>query len=247
MNYIYRPIFLLANIGKILERLVFMKLYEYCKRNCLLTWRNSAYKAQDSTINQLIYPPHNIYQALENGHDICFVSLDASAVFDRVWHESLIFKLKQFDKGILLKWLIDYLPDRIQRVVIEGQHSEWTYIKSGAPQGSILGPLHFFIYTNDIVNSIESDILLSADDIPILEHITNNILSIAKENRDVQRLRNLATQWLVKFNPTKTKYMIISKKTKRPIYGSLYLQDKQLHKVDAHKHLWMPTSNLALR
>ena len=75
----YRPISLLSNIGKILERLVFIKLYEFCLRHNLLTWRNAAYKAGDSTINQMIYLVHRIYQALEKGEDVCFVSLDASA------------------------------------------------------------------------------------------------------------------------------------------------------------------------
>ena len=92
----YRPISLLPNIGKVLERLVFTKLYNYCKENNLLTWRNSGYKPFDSTVNQLIFLTHKIYEALEKGNDVCFVSLDASAAFDRVWHKALIFKLKRF-------------------------------------------------------------------------------------------------------------------------------------------------------
>ena len=120
----YRPISLLSNIGKILERLVFMRLYEYCMNNGLLTWRNSAYKAYDSTTNQLIYLTHKIYEALDKGQDVCLVSLDASAAFDRVWHEGLIHKLKQNGiKGMMLPWLIDYLSNRAQRVVIECQSS----------------------------------------------------------------------------------------------------------------------------
>ena len=79
-----------------------MRLYEYCKTKGLLTWGNSVYKAYDSTINQLIYLTLNIYQALENTHDICFVSHDASAAFDSVWHDGIILKPKQFGiKGIL--------------------------------------------------------------------------------------------------------------------------------------------------
>lgn len=73
----YRPISLLSNIGKILERIFFMKLYEYCHANGLLTWRNSGYKRLDSTVNQMIYTSHKIYEALANGEDVCFVSLDA--------------------------------------------------------------------------------------------------------------------------------------------------------------------------
>ena len=82
----YRPISLLSNIGKVFERVVFKHLYKFCLENNLLTWRNSGYKPLDSSINQLIYVAHNIYKALEKGEDVCFVSLDASAAFDGIWH-----------------------------------------------------------------------------------------------------------------------------------------------------------------
>ena len=240
----YRPISLLSNIGKLLERLVFIKLYEYCMMNNLLTWRNSAYKIGDSTINQLTYLVHRIYEALSQGQDVCFVSLDASAAFDRVWHDGLLYKLQKLGiKGALLIWIADYLSNRKQRVVIEGCHSDWTYIKSGVPQGSILGPLLFLIYTNDIVNNIESEIFLFADDTAILEPLSLGNLSIDKVNRDLVRLSNWASQWLVQFNPTKTKYLIFSKKTERQQYQPLFLQNKQLTEVDSHKHLGLVLNN----
>ena len=240
----YRPISLLANIGKILERLVFIKLYEYCMRHNILTWRNAAYKVGDSTINQLLYLVHRIYQALERGEDICFVSLDASAAFDRVWHKGLLYKLRRIGiGGTLLAWITDYLSNRKQRVVIDGSHSDWTHIKSGVPQGSILGPLLFLIYTNDIVDNIESEILLFADDTAILEPLNQGNASIDKVNRDLQRLSDWASQWLVKFNPTKTKYLIFSKRLVRNDYGPLYLQNKELTEVSSHKHLGLVLNN----
>ena len=80
----YRPISLLSNIGKILERIVFKQLYTFCETHGLLTWRNSGYKRLDSTVNQMIYISHKIYEALAKGEEVCFVSLDATAAFDRV-------------------------------------------------------------------------------------------------------------------------------------------------------------------
>ena len=70
-DYKYRPISLLSCIAKLLERIVFMKLYEYCLRNNVLTWQNSGYKIADSTINELLYISHSTYEALEKGQDIC--------------------------------------------------------------------------------------------------------------------------------------------------------------------------------
>ena len=234
----YRPISLLPNIGKVLERLVFTKLYTYCKENNLLTWRNSGYKPFDSTVNQLIFLTHKIYEALEKGNDVCFVSLDASAAFDRVWHKGLIFKLKRFGIcGIFLEWIKDYLKNRKQRVVIDGFIGEWINILCGVPQGSILGPLLFLIYIDDIIEDIKCEILLFADDTSLLEPITDPTLSIAKVNSDLNVLSAWAAQWLVMFNPTKTKYIIFSKKYERPQYGNLFLENKQIEKVEHHKQL----------
>jgi hypothetical protein len=117
----YRPISLLSNIGKVFERVVFKHLYSYCMEHNLLTWRNSRYKPLDSGINQLIYISHKIYKALETGDDICLISLDASAAFDRVWHAGLLFKLQRMGVvGKLFDWLRSYLTDRLQRVTIKG-------------------------------------------------------------------------------------------------------------------------------
>ena len=194
----------------------------------------------DSTINQLVFLCHKIYAALENGQDVCFISLDASAAFDRVWHKALLFKLRQFGiSGTLLLWFESYLTNRKQRVVINGKKSEWTYITAGVPQGSILGPLLFLIYVNDIINHIESEILLFADDTCIFEPVTDPRESILKMNRDLERLSSWATQWLVNFNPTKTKFLIFSKKLVLPQYDPLILDNKVLERVQTHSQLGM--------
>ena len=154
--------------------------------------RNSGYKHRDSTINQLIYISHHIYEALTKGLDVCFVSLDASSAFDRVWHEGLLFKLQSLGvSGSLLAWFEDYLTNRMQRVVIGGSSSDWIYIKAGVPQGSILGPLLFLIYIKDIIDNIDSEILLFADDTCLLKTITHPVQSITCINNDLE------TQWSV--------------------------------------------------
>ena len=234
----YRPISLLSNLAKVLERHVFMALYKYCIDHNLLTWRNSGYKYMDSTINQLVHICHRIYEALENGQDVCFVSLDASAAFDRVWHKGLLFKLKQIGiSGILLKWIESYLTNRRQRVVIGGKKSDWSYISAGVPQGSILGPLLFLIYINDIIVDIDSEILLFADDTCLLEPVADPRTSIAKLNSDLNKLSTWAKQWLVNFNPTKTKFMLFSKKLNITAYNQLYLDGEILSRVKFHCQL----------
>ena len=87
--------------------------------------------------------------------------LDISKVFDKVWHDGILFKLRATGiEGNLIKLIESFLSDRYQRVILNGQCSSWEKIKAGVPQGSILGPLLFLIYINDISNNLQSDIKL---------------------------------------------------------------------------------------
>ena len=128
----------------------------------------------------------------------------ASKAFDRVWHDGLVHKLKILGiAGNLLKWLTNYLKDRLQRVVINGANSDWIKILAGVPQGSILGPLLFLIYVNDITLDIHSDIYLYADDTILMKILSDPIVDIQTINSDLDTLNYWAQQWAVSFSPTK--------------------------------------------
>ena len=93
------------------------------------------------------------------------IFLDISKAFDKVWHKGIIFKLKQNGiSGKLLSVLSDFLKDRKQRVILNWQVSSWTDVNAGVPQGSILGPLLFLIYINDLADGLSSNAKLFADD-----------------------------------------------------------------------------------
>ena len=161
----YRPVSLLSLCGKIFERLIYNNLFEYLIENDLISQNQSGFKPGDSSINQLISIAHEIYQSFDDGLEVRGVFLDISKAFDKVWHEGLIYKLKQNGvKGNLLETLTNFLNDRKQRVVLNGQHSKWANIEAGVPQGSILGPLLFFIYINDLPDNLISNSKLFADD-----------------------------------------------------------------------------------
>lgn len=141
----YRPVSLLSIVGKALERCVHKHMYNYVTENNLITPFQSGFTRNDSTTNQLTFLYHTFCQAVDNGKEVRVVFCDISKAFDRVWHRGLLFKLSSIGiKGNLLRWLSSYLSNRTQRVVLNGQSSEWASVKAGVPQGSIIGPLLFF-------------------------------------------------------------------------------------------------------
>ena len=147
------------------------------------------------------------------------IFLDVSKAFDKVWHKGLLYKLQCYGiTGPLLEWFRSYLTDRRQRVVLEGACSDWREVKAGVPQGSILGPLLFLFYVNDIVEDIDTDINLFADDTSLLEVVSDPEISVQKVQQDLAKLENWAKKWKVTFNASKTDLLIISLKTEKLKY-----------------------------
>ena len=123
---------------------------------------------------------------------------DVSEAFDRVWHEGLLFKLRTVGiSGSLLKWFTDYLSIRKQQVVLPGVTSELSTLKAGVPQGSILGPLLFLLYINDIVKKINCSIRLFADDTSLYIIVDNPLDTAQLLDSDISKVHTWATNWLV--------------------------------------------------
>ena len=140
-------------------------MFKFFTFNNLISPNQSGFKPGDSCINQLLSISHKIYKSFDDGLEKRGVFLDISKAFDKVWHEGLIFKLKQNGiSGDLLQILSDFLSNRKQRVVRNGQNSSWTNVQAGVPQGSILGPFLFLIYINDLPDNLFSNVKLFPDD-----------------------------------------------------------------------------------
>ena len=128
----YRPISLLPVCGKILERIIYNKMFEFFSENELISHNQSGFKPGNLCINQLLCITHDICQSPDDGLETRSVFLDISKAFDKVWHEGLLFKLKQ--NGLwdnLLNAITDFLCQRKQRTVSNGQRSSWTNIEVG--------------------------------------------------------------------------------------------------------------------
>ena len=194
----YRTISLLSIVGKTMERCVHKHLYNYMVTNQLLTPLQSGFREGDSTTNQLLHTYHTICEAVDKGKEIRAVFCDISKAFDRVWHKGLLYKLRCMGcSNRIVNWFASYLSKRRQHVVINGQSSDWVYIWAGVPQGSILGPLLFLIYINDIVKHIGCSIRLFADVTSLYIIVDCPLQSANLLNTDLQTISDWAAAWLV--------------------------------------------------
>ena len=135
-----------------------------------------------------------------------------------------------------MSWFKDYLDNRPQAVVIKGETSSYQNIKAGVPQGSVLGPLLFLIYINDIVNDIESVVKLFADDTSMYLRLDDPIRRTTVLNSDITKILTWSQKWKVDFNPAKTELMTISNK-RQPETLPLLFGNEVLSETSNHKHL----------
>ena len=165
--------------------------------------------------------------------------LDIKKAFDKVWHKGLIHKLSLCGiQGDLLDWFENYLHGRLQRVIINGQSSEWAEFNAGVPQGSVLGPLLFLVYINDITTSIKHcNTRLFADDTCLFIEVNNRETTVEMIHSDLDNIDKWAKKWLVQFAPEKTKSLTISKKRDAHLNPRIIFNGHTIEEVHSHTYL----------
>ena len=150
--------------------------------------------------------------------------------------------------GSLRQWFESYSTERYQRVTIEGTSSDWAPIEAGVPQGSVLGPLLFLVYINNITNNISSTCFLFADDSLLLDEVISPIETVNKLNSDLDSIVTWTNQWLVTMNADKTKHMIFSSKLILPFHPKLTMSNEPIDVVVQQDHFDVTlTYNLSWR
>ena len=241
----YRPISLLPIFGKMFERVIYNSLFNYFQSNRLFIPSQSGFLPGDSGIAQLLSIIHEIQTAFDENPtvDVRGIFLDLSKAFDKVWHDGIIFKLKAYGvEGELLSLLKNYLKNRRQRVVLNGQTSEWRKIMSGIPQGSLPGPLLFLIYINNLPDGINSLCKIFADDTFLFSKISDMHKSASNLNDDLEKISYWAYQWKMQFNPYPNKQaneVIFSRKTSSNnlAYPPIKFNNNDISKCPHQKHL----------
>ena len=177
----YRPVSLLPICGKIFGRVIFNPVFEFLQKTKLLSPKQSGFQPNDSCENQLLSIVHSIYADFDQSSplEVRANFLDISKAFDKVWHEGLLYKIETVGSADnLYKLCHNFLSDRFQRVVLNGQSSNGDQpVLAGVPQGSLLGLLLFLVYVSDLPDNLESLAKLFADDASLFSTVYNPLLS----------------------------------------------------------------------
>ena len=236
----YRPISTLSTISKLLEQHVKNLILDHICNTYPVSDHQWGFMHHRSSISALISVIYDWLYALDNGLEVCVVFFDVQKAFNSVPHLPLLQKLEEIGiNQFILKWVQSYLTERKQYVAVEGSSSNILQVLSGVPQGSVLGPLLFIIYLNDVVSCISavSKINLFADDIA-LYRVINSPDNYADLQADIDAVNTCLNAKYLTLNPRKCCHMFLSRK--RSLSNSppcLTLGNSALTCVTSYKYL----------
>lgn len=230
----YRPVSLTAICCKTMERLIRTKLINFLEDNKLLSKDQHGFRNGRSCVTQLLEIMELWTSFLDNGLSVDCIYLDFAKAFDKVPHLRLVNKLKAYGiKDNLIKWLTDFVTDRKQKVIINGSTSNMESVRSGIPQGSVLGPSLFVIFINDLPDIVNTYVKIFADDTKIFNAIkSNDDILILQE--DIDKLVEWSIKWQLPFNMDKTKVIHYGTRNTAPTY---FIDGNIVNKEDTEKDL----------
>ena len=230
----YRPISLTSVVCKLMETIIRDNMVKFFEVNKIINNSQHGFRSKRSCLTNLLDFFHYIFDVYDESRSVDVIYLDFQKAFDKVPHKRLLNKLLAHGiSGNIHNWLEDWLSERKQRVVLNGVLSSWLNVKSGVPQGSVLGPVLFLIYVNDIDDGLTCKISKFADDTKIASKITTTLDKETLQS-DLDRLACWASKWQMKFNVDKCKVLHIGSNNNRVQY---LMNGQQLSAVNKEKDL----------
>ena len=232
----YRPVSLTCILCKTLEKIVRNHIVDHMSINELFSDKQFGFLSGRSTTLQLLSVLDKWPEAIDSGNNIDCIYMDFQKAFDTVPHKRLISKLKSY--GInedTVEWINNFLTNRLQRVNIKNECSEWVPVTSGIPQGSVLSPILFVIYMNELPEIVQSELYLFADDTKIFYINSPNLCDGSVLQTDLNALVSWSEKWLLKFHPDKCMHMHLGKN--QPDDLTYFLLNTELKTVTHEKDL----------
>ena len=240
----YRPVSLTSICSKILEHILVKHMLVHFETHNILKDCQHGFRSRRSCETQLVTFIQELADNMPGGGQTDVVLMDFSKAFDKVPHQRLMLKLNHYGvRGPILKWTENFLSKREQRVVLDGERSDYVAVRSGVPQGTVLGPLLFLVYINDLPEAtISSKVRLFADDAVVYKKITSPHDS-ALLQEDLNRLLQCEQTWQMSFHPDKCVVMHITRARKNEVTTCYNLRGHHLHTVDSAPYLGVELDN----
>ena len=191
----------------------------HLEENNIINESQHGFRSGKSTLTNLLEYTEAVTEAVDNGHEVHAIYFDFKKAFDKVPHNKLLMKVQALGiQGYLLQWLKAWLSERKQCVHVHGSYSEWVNVISSVPQGSVLGPLLFLIYINDLGNAVRSILSLFADDTKVFRTIkTAEDRKILQE--DIDSMTQWCKVWQMEFNISKCHVLSFGSRASSPEYN----------------------------
>ena len=228
----YRPVSLTSQVCKVLESIVRKQLLEHLTENNILRDEQHGFREGRSCLTNLLGIMEDWTKIIDEGDGIDVAYLDFRKAFDLVSHKHLLYKMSKYGiKHQVLKWVQSFLQQRTQRVVVRGEKSEPCNVTSGVPQGSVLGPILFLIFINDLPLGVISPVSLFADDSKVFSRIISEKNSLKRKKsgnyfkgnevlqNDLNSIREWARRWKMEFNVDKCKIMHMGRSNPQHTYS----------------------------
>ena len=232
----YRPVSLTSVCCKMLEHILTSTIMNHLEHHGILCNQQHGFRMRRSCETQLLDFTNELFENMESGKQTDILVLDFAKAFDKVNHSLLTHKLNYYGiGGEINTWIADFLRDRKQAVVVSGERSDFIPVRSGVPQGSVLGPCLFLIYINDLPDILTTRSRLFADDTAVYNIVTSPAAQ-AHLQQDLNQLAAWEKRWDMSFHPGKCTTLPVTR-CRNPLHFDYCLHGHILETVTSAKYL----------